>query len=248
MLFNPSNIYTTTSGEIVFGAKHYLYVFDNWNRWFPQDVFLNRYDGGSNMENTFRTVISNRNKEKLWQSCVYTMIPMPIPAAPWLSNEVRIQVNMNKQYERFATNDDDYRLSDTNLSQNDWMPMYKVEFDGFEATYDNTEVVEEQLDDVNVVPNPYYGYSNYESNKLDNQVRIVNLPTDCTITIFNANGTLVKKITKSNNLSYVEWNLTNEKNIPIAGGTYILHIEVPGIGEKVIKWFGSLRPPDLENF
>jgi len=25
-------------------------------------------------------------------------------------------------------------------------------------------------------------------------------------------------------------------------------VDVPGLGEKVIKWFGALRPVDLQNF
>jgi hypothetical protein len=29
---------------------------------------------------------------------------------------------------------------------------------------------------------------------------------------------------------------------------YIIHIDVPNIGEKVLKWFGVMRPIDLDNF
>jgi hypothetical protein len=42
--------------------------------------------------------------------------------------------------------------------------------------------------------------------------------------------------------------LKNERNIPIASGTYIIHVDVPGIGEKILKWFGVMRPVDLNNF
>jgi hypothetical protein len=42
--------------------------------------------------------------------------------------------------------------------------------------------------------------------------------------------------------------LKNDQNIPIASGTYIIHIEVPGIGEKILKWFGVMRPIDLDSF
>jgi len=46
----------------------------------------------------------------------------------------------------------------------------------------------------------------------------------------------------------LDWDLKNERNIPIAGGVYIIHVEVPGAGEKVLKWFGIMRPADLDNF
>jgi len=42
--------------------------------------------------------------------------------------------------------------------------------------------------------------------------------------------------------------LKNHRNVPIAGGVYIIHIDVPDIGQKVLKWFGVMRPIDLDNF
>jgi len=42
--------------------------------------------------------------------------------------------------------------------------------------------------------------------------------------------------------------LKNDYGVPIASGLYIIHINSPGIGEKIIKWFGSLRPIDLDTF
>ena len=50
------------------------------------------------------------------------------------------------------------------------------------------------------------------------------------------------------NLITDDWDLKNERNIPIASGTYIIHVDVPGIGEKILKWFGVMRPVDLNNF
>ncbi len=35
--------------------------------------------------------------------------------------------------------------------------------------------------------------------------------------------------------------------IPVAGGIYIIHVKTD-VGEKVLKWFGMLRPPDLNTF
>jgi hypothetical protein len=99
-----------------------------------------------------------------------------------------------------------------------------------------------------VVPNPYYAYSQYETSKLDNRVKITNLPEECTVTIYNISGTLVRQYRKADPLTSLDWDLKNERNIPIAGGVYIIHVDVPGAGEKVLKWFGIMRPADLDNF
>jgi hypothetical protein len=104
------------------------------------------------------------------------------------------------------------------------------------------------LDLVNVVPNPYYAYSNYESSRLDSRIKITNLPEKCTIRIYNVGGSLIRTLTKDDPLTSIDWDLKNINGVPIAGGVYIIHVDVPEVGEKVIKWFGALRPPDLTNF
>jgi len=48
--------------------------------------------------------------------------------------------------------------------------------------------------------------------------------------------------------SSIDWDLKNQDGIPIASGLYIIHVNAPGLGEKVIKWFGVLRPIDLNSF
>ncbi|MBL6594917.1 MAG: hypothetical protein ISQ99_05560, partial [Flavobacteriales bacterium] len=46
----------------------------------------------------------------------------------------------------------------------------------------------------------------------------------------------------------IDWDLKNFAGIPIASGVYLIHINVPGVCEKVLKWFGVIRPPDLDSF
>jgi hypothetical protein len=113
-----------------------------------------------------------------------------------------------------------------------------------------------------VVPNPYYAFSGYEKSSLDNRVKITNLPSNCTVSIFNVNGTLVRKLKRaldSNNQTgggiagnnqdtTLDWDLKNESNIPVGSGIYIVHIDAGSLGEKTVKWFGVMRPIDLVNF
>ena len=108
---------------------------------------------------------------------------------------------------------------------------------------------EEALQEVKAVPNPYYAYSEYEQQRLDYLVKIINLPKTCTVSIFTVNGTLVRTFNKDDaTTTSIDWDLKNQDNINIASGLYIIHINAPGIGEKVIKWFGVLRPVDLSTF
>ena len=50
-----------------------------------------------------------------------------------------------------------------------------------------------------------------------------------------------------NEETYLDWDIKNQYGIPIASGVYIFHIDAPGIGEHIVKWFGSLRPQDLNS-
>jgi hypothetical protein len=109
-------------------------------------------------------------------------------------------------------------------------------------------VAESALDFVKLVPNPYFSISLYENSQLDNIVKITNLPESCTINIYTVEGALVKTFKKDNTLTWLPWDLTNNYNVPIASGAYLIHISAPGVGERVIKWFGTLRPFDPTGF
>ena len=55
-------------------------------------------------------------------------------------------------------------------------------------------------------------------------------------------------IRQSKRLSYLDWDLKNQFGIPIASGLYIVHVDAGELGEKVLKWFGGMRPLDLQNY
>jgi hypothetical protein len=42
--------------------------------------------------------------------------------------------------------------------------------------------------------------------------------------------------------------LKNDANVPISSGVYLIHVYADGIGERVIKWFGIMRPVDFDTF
>jgi hypothetical protein len=109
------------------------------------------------------------------------------------------------------------------------------------------EALVDALKLINVVPNPYNAFSEYENNKLDNRVKITNLPETCTISIFSSNGKLIKRIKKDSPVTYQDWTLTNHANIPVASGVYLIHVDVPNVGEKILKLFVAMRTVDLQN-
>jgi hypothetical protein len=131
---------------------------------------------------------------------------------------------------------------------NEGNPKFQFSTESIATLTNNRQAAESALDIVRAVPNPYYGFSQYETSQLDNIIKITNLPPRCQITIYSTNGTLIRQINKDNSDTFVQWDLKNQYNVPIASGVYLIYIDAGDIGEKVIKWFGSLRPVDLNSF
>ena len=100
----------------------------------------------------------------------------------------------------------------------------------------NTEAAREALDRIGIVPNPYMGVSAYESNNLDRVVRFINMPEQATIRIYTVAGTLVRTLQKEGPSRSLDWDLNTHNNLPVASGMYLIHVDVPGVGEKVLKF------------
>lgn len=97
------------------------------------------------------------------------------------------------------------------------------------------------LSNIQIVPNPYLGASNYESGNLSKVARFTNLPEEAaTIRIFTVAGTLVKTLRKEGSSRSLDWNLETENNLPIASGMYLIHIDIDGVGERTLK-FGVVQ-------
>ncbi len=134
----------------------------------------------------------------------------------------------------------------TEAPNNAGLPMYTFNTADIAADTANADAAKNALALINVVPNPYYAYSAYESTNIDNRIKFTNLPQKCQITIYSSNGGLIKQISKDDPITSIEWDLKNNAGIPIASGVYIVHVNVEGVGERILKWFGMIRPVDLE--
>ncbi|MBI5476054.1 MAG: hypothetical protein HY964_04880 [Ignavibacteriales bacterium] len=104
------------------------------------------------------------------------------------------------------------------------------------------------IENIMAVPNPYFGANAYEQNQFGRIIRFTNLPKTATIRIFNLASDLVRELTKDDNLTTFDWDLRNKNNLPVASGMYIIHIEMPGIGEKILKVAVIMAEERLDNF
>lgn len=269
MLWNPSaRVTSPLQDQFFLGGEHYIYVFDN-NSLFKEEEYdpedpeeVPMYDAGMRAFNAL-TYGNTGDRRDLYAGIEWIGFPLAAPGVEYLSpeeglvpSEVKISVSVARPYTPYATAADD--LGDASLpyvpvdefrelSENQWYPMYEFSTNGLEVAVNQQEVAEEALDLIDIVPNPYYAYSTYEQSRIDNRVKFINLPPECKIQVFTINGTLVRILEKDNPNTFLEWDLQNETFIPIAGGMYLIHVSVPGVGERVLKFFMATRPADLRN-
>ncbi|MBP5679865.1 MAG: hypothetical protein J6X31_02300, partial [Bacteroidales bacterium] len=178
--------------------------------------------------------------------------PIDIPC------DVTIDIDVNSPYGRFLSpNGSGVRLFDGATVQNDNYPMYMFEITPDIATLTGQATAaasrksyqDSILSLISVVPNPYYSYDAYEiGSQLETKVRFINVPTGTTVSVYTLDGTLVRRLgPTSGSATTLDWDLHNHNGIPIAGGAYLIHFKVPGIGERVVKWFCTMRKVDLNN-
>lgn len=233
MKWNP----TTNDASGMMGGKHYVYVFRGGN--VPAPIgSLPTYDGCSALANIMASG-PDLSRMLAFSSCVWAGVPMLAEGQSLLSTTAKVSLRVSRKYTSFST------ASTTNSG----LPMYGFDMTGLETIKGNADLLKDSvLAMINVVPNPYYANSAYETGKLDNRIKIVNLPEECTISIYNVNGTLMRRFNKADPKTSLDWDLKNFADVPVAGGVYLMHIDVPNIGERTLKWFGVIKPTDLNGF
>ena len=249
MKWNPTS--SITDGfSYIFGGKHCLYIQKPFveiqpHPLFPSNIIDNSYQGADETAHPLYNYISNlsgSNQGILQSSCMWVNIPLLAPNYSFtepkdIPTDARVRIRVQRPYAN--------RVIDGSNSGN---PKYQFSLDGLATRTNDRAEAKDAMDLIRVVPNPYYAYSAYEAGQLDNRVKITNLPQRCVVSIFTVNGTLIRQFKKDNLDTYLEWNLKNRYNIPISSGVYIIHVDGGVAGEKILKWFGAMRPVDLDNF
>lgn len=269
MIFNPTaneetsfvDPFNPSTGKL-FGGKHYVYIFKNLDKDTKGVGNIGAYDDGNFFKANIINAPNNSALRRVWRGCMYVGIPMLSESALGLADEndpysyiesdVKIRIRVANDYKQHADNGQ-YVSDGPGTSVNEWFNKYSFNMDELatQTQADASDSIKDSIMNlINVVPNPYYAYSNYETDRLDNRIKIVNLPDECTVKIYTVSGTLVRTFTKDDSrVTSIDWDLTNGAGIPIAGGLYLIHVDVPSIDrERILKWFGVVRPPDLKNF
>ncbi|MDD4602328.1 MAG: hypothetical protein PHF97_00775 [Bacteroidales bacterium] len=264
MLWNPTSRVFDEAGSSVFGGQHYVYIMGHKQKDVGGGIYLNMpaYDAGAYIRANLLKIPTNPNlyKANIYGSCLYVTIPIAVNGKTWLSNAVTTKIRVSKSYQRYYSVPLPSGSTDT-LNRN--YPVYLFSTATISTYKNNQDKATTDLDLINVVPNPYFAYDDYERNQLDNRIKIVNLPTKCTVTIFDMSGTMIRQfiVDKSgiaeprsstaglntDAKTSLDWDLKNFAGIPIAGGVYLIHVKADGLGERTIKWFGILRPVDLNS-
>lgn len=236
MRWNPTSEYVDANGTPVLGGQHPIYVFGTKVGYGGFSTDAPYYDGENNWVYDQYMEASVASYGELFSSLMWIVNPILEKGHDLQETDVRISVHVNKEYKNYTATGD-----------NNGKPMYAWEMDKLQTGKPVRETLASALDLINVVPNPYYAFSEYERNRLDTRVKITNLPDRCTVTIYNVSGKMVRQFRKDNQITSLEWDLKNTKGIPVASGVYLIHVDVPGVGEKIVKFFGGMRQVDMEN-
>ncbi|MEO9258367.1 MAG: T9SS type A sorting domain-containing protein, partial [Crocinitomicaceae bacterium] len=236
MVWNPTTNIMDNFGNYVFGGMHTIYILGKNVGYASGFTASPGYDKGAWFMNQVLPTASSASHKAAWQSVMWVGYPLLAYGQDLLSNVVTIKIRINKEYRDYAVN-----------GENGSKPMYEWSTDNMGTLINRNDALADALKLINVVPNPYYAFSQYETSRLDARIKITNLPEKCNIKIFNIQGKLIQSYKKDNPLTSQDWDLKNSAGIPVAGGVYLIHVEVPGIGERIIKWFGGIRQPDLQN-
>ncbi len=258
MIWNPSAERFIQTGAPFFnvlnaleGGQHFIYVTRE------------QYDGCEKI----RQGLQGTNIDKLFQLRKITWSSFPVlpegvsllPVSEGLiPNNYKVSLRVDRPY----TRDQKPKLEEyTGTGINNRYPTYAFSTIGLGATELDEAGIDSALDMINVVPNPYYGFSAYETSQFTNVVKITNLPAQCTVTVFSLDGKFIRQYKRDaqgvptnerNNPALdisqyapdIEWDLKNNKSIPVASGVYLIHIDAGDMGERVIKWFGVARQFD----
>ena len=266
MVFDPTPYYD---------GRHFLYVFGHRDLYQADNASSNKlgsaiaadnicpvYDEGKwaydkflNIDLQATQLLKNMAKNSIYKNVMWTGISLAHWQYAWLEkgNDVTIQIRVSRPYSRWSSTTGTGKLN----PENNNMPLYKFSTKDIATLTKVKDVVKTQMDSIFITPNPYYGISTggYEASQVDTRVKFINLPKSCKIKIFTLNGTLIREFDfnspdpNPNSVTYMEWDLKNAANIPIASGMYLIHVIDNKYGfEKTLKFMCIQRPIDVNAF
>ena len=242
--------------NIVAGGHHFVYVTrEPYDRCAKIDSLLRRGNAGQRPQ--FRDALT-----------VVTYAGLVLPTGPMLPyadglipSDLVVKLRVNNPFQvatpKQGSTDRDY-TSPTGVNRG--YPAYQFTLDGVEAQSLLETKADSILSFINVVPNPYYGYSSYEISEFSNLIRITNLPARAIVTIYSLDGKFIRRYTRAEepqqpfntgdflNLENrgiprrqiypdLDWDMKNGEGIPVASGTYLIHVDAGPLGQRTVKSF-----------
>ena len=244
MMWNPTDQFTDPAlpnywGGAVLGGHHWVYVMNT------------RYDSCNQLRKRITpefgaAALKVQQVGKIAWAGMLQLAPgfkMKSLNEGLIPNDTRIKLRVDNAYQTWYNDNDNNRKTGH--------PKYLFKIEGREPSALTQLAIDNALDSVKMVPNPYYGFSEYESSQFTNTVKITNLPGKCKVTIYSLDGKFIRQYNRDEvYMPYdqispaIEWDLKNSKGIPVASGVYMVHINAPGMGERTLKWFGIGRQYD----
>lgn len=261
MMFNPSSqlllpeVANLGMLPVYAGGQHMVYVTKT------------PYDGCASLRDRLKPGGSPLTKVSSLRQIVWAGMILGAEDARMLSyaeglipEDVTVKVRATNPYQVEVDNEDVDGDQRTGSGENNYHPLYRFSLEGRQAAALDEVGIESALDMIQIVPNPYYGFSDYETSQFTTTVKITNLPAKCVVTIYSLDGKFIRQynrdevgaVPEGNNRAVernqitpaLEWDLNNSKGIPIASGVYLIHVSAEGLGERTIKWFGVNRQFD----
>jgi hypothetical protein len=242
MIWNPTPRFSRPNDPYpTFGGRHYVYIFGSYPGMPTRSFKGPIYDRGRFYKSLLEVSAPDQNplpanKRSALSQAMWVIPTMVAPGFEFPDGmpptDVTIKLRVRKPY---------------TVNSNNVAPIYEFNTEDIAPEKGVSQKVN-SMDLINIVPNPYKAFSAYETSPVDNRVKITNLPKTCTISIYTLAGTLVRRVKKDDELTFFDWDLRNNKNVPIATGLYIIHVDAGDLGEKVLKWYGVMRTIDLDSY
>lgn len=261
MMFNPTgDIVQLTSLQaqlynVPAGGHHMVYVTRE-----PYDECAQLF---TLLENGRNSLTREALESVTYASIVTSAAPFLSYADGLIPQDVAVKLRVSNPYSVSVGKDPDDpedRYFSAPTGENDGHPMYEFTLSGVAPEPVPVSKGDSILSFINVVPNPYYGYSEYEISEFSNLIRITNLPAQCDVTIYALDGRFIRQYKRAEETALpsfnpddprlagraiesqqiypdLDWDMKNAQGIPVSSGIYLIHVDAGELGQRTVKSF-----------
>jgi hypothetical protein len=125
----------------------------------------------------------------------------------------------------------------TVIRMNSYKPLTDEDVFEFTLSKPNTndkQKAKQNINNISVYPNPFINKTAVNPDQ-EAKVTFTRLPNEVIVRIYTLGGTFVKRLYKNDQTERMEWDLTNSHGKLVSSGIFIAHLDMPGIGTKILK-------------